>query len=123
MRTTLIAGLTASLIATAVAAATTTTPAWADPVSDVQELQQQVSDLHDNWDTLTPQQRSQRLAQLQSLVTTVDQETRDLPPDQKAAVEGPLIPATFELAQLFGKAHSSAGQPCVPFISPPPCGF
>jgi hypothetical protein len=92
-----LAGLVASAVWTAGAA-------HADPMSEVQELQQQISELHDNWDGLTPEQRNQRIAQLQRQVTTVDRDTRNLPPDQQLAVEGPLLSSALQLAELLHKA-------------------
>jgi hypothetical protein len=94
-----------------------------DPSSEVQELQRQISELHDSWDTLAPEQRNQRIAQLQQQVTTVDKDTKNLPPDQRASVEAPLFSSAAELADLLGKAQSSAPQPCVLFFGPPPCGI
>ena len=82
-----VAGLVASTLVTASAAQAEVTaqPALShfyplqptpspqpDARSEVQELARQVSDLHDSWDSLTPEQRNQRIAQLQQQVTTVD---------------------------------------------------
>ena len=111
-----VAGLVAGMLMTA-------SPAHADPSSEAQELQRQISELHDSWDSLTPDQRNQRIAQLQQQVTTVDREIQTLPPDQRAAVEAPLLPSTLELADLLRKAQASAPQPCVLFFGPPPCGI
>jgi hypothetical protein len=107
------AGLVASTLLTADAA-------HADPTSEVQELQGQVSELHDGWDNLTPEQRNQRIAQLQRQVTAVDRETQNLPPDQQLMVEGPLISTALQLADLLRKAQASQPQPCVLFVCPPP---
>ena len=98
-------------------------PSPSDPRSEVEELQRQISELHDSWDNLTPEQRNQRIAQLQQQVTTVDKDTQNLPPDQRAEVEAPLFSSAIELADLLGKAQSSAPQPCVLFFGPPPCGI
>ena len=98
-------------------------PSPSDPRAEVEELQRQISDLHDSWDNLTPEQRNQRTAQLQQQVTTVDKDTQNLPPDQRAGVEAPLFSSAIELADLLGKAQSSAPQPCVLFFGPPPCGI
>src|ERR1700754_3975790 len=57
-----------------------------DPTADVQELQRQISDLHDNWDGLAPEQRNSRIAELQRQVTTVDHEIHALPADQQPGV-------------------------------------
>ena len=98
-------------------------PSPSDPRSEVEELQRQISELHDSWDNLTPEQRNQRIAQLQQQVTTVDKDTQNLPPDQRAEVEAPLFSSAIELADLLGKAQSSAPQPCILFFGPPPCGI
>jgi hypothetical protein len=98
-------------------------PSPSDPRSEVQELQRQISELHDSWDSLSPEQRNQRIAHLQQQVTTVDKDTQNLPPDQRAEVEAPLLSSAVELADLLGKAQSSAPQPCVLFFGPPPCGI
>jgi hypothetical protein len=95
-----------------------------DARSEVQELGRQISDLHDSWDSLTPEQRNQRIAQLQQQVTTVDKDVRNLPPGQRGEVEAMLLPSAIELADLLGKAQSSAPQqPCILFFGPPPCGI
>lgn len=94
-----------------------------DPRSEVQELQRQISELHDGWDNLTPEQRNQRIAQLQQQVTMVDKDIQNLPPDQRAEVEAPLSSSAIELADLLRKAQSSAPQPCTLFFGPPPCGI
>jgi hypothetical protein len=98
-------------------------PSPSDPRAEVEELQRQISDLHDSWDNLTPEQRNQRIAQLQQQVTTVDKDTQNLPPDERADVEAPLFSSAIELADLLRKAQSSAPQPCVLFFGPPPCGI
>ncbi len=113
-----IAGLVASMLLTA-------TPARADvghlyplrpslslsPQGDADELRRQIADLDAGWDSLTPGQRNQRLAQLQQLVTQVDVETRNLPQDQKAPVEASLLPSILHLANLVRKAQGP-NQPC-----------
>jgi hypothetical protein len=86
---------------------------------EAQELRRQISELHDSWDSLTPAQRNQRMAQLQQQVTTVDQDTRNLPPDQKAAVNAVLLPSVVELADLLRKAQTPPTSPCIfPFCLP-----
>ena len=88
------------------------------PVSDADELRRQIADLDTSWDSLAPQQRNDRLAQLQQLVTNVDLETRNLPPDQKAPVEAVLLPSIIHLADLLRKAQGP-NQPCYfPFCLP-----
>lgn len=132
-----LAGLVASTLVTASAAQAEVTaqpaqshfyplqpPPSPDPAGEAQQLRQQISDLHDNWDGLTPEQRNQQIAQLQQQVTAVDRDTRNLPPDQKAAVEATLLPSALELADLLGKAQASnPNQPCILFAGPPPCGL
>lgn len=75
-----------------------------DPQSDAEELRRQISDLDASWDSLTPQQRNQRIAGLQRQVTQVDLETRNGPQDQKAQVDAILLPSLAQLAGLVGKA-------------------
>jgi peptidoglycan hydrolase CwlO-like protein len=123
-----VAGLVAGTLLTASAAQA---KVWAQPSSDpkanaeseIQELQRQISELHDSWDALTPDQRNQRINQLQLQVTTVDKDIKKLPEDQQAEVQAPLVPSALELADLLGKAQASAPQPCVIFFGPPPCGI
>lgn len=82
-----------------------------DPRSEVQDLRQQISDLDDSWDSLTPQQRQQRIAQLQQQVTVVDRDTRNLPPDQQPEVQAMLSMAIVKLVDLVMKAQPP-GSPC-----------
>ncbi len=86
-------------------------PGPTDPRAEVQELLSQTTDLHDNWDSLSPQDRNQRLNQLQHQATTVQNDIHNLPPDQQPEVEGMLWQAVTELAGLLGKAQSP-NQPC-----------
>ncbi|POX98749.1 hypothetical protein C3469_20000 [Mycobacterium kansasii] len=89
-----------------------------DPRSEVQELLQQISDLDDSWDSLTPQQRQQRVAQLQQQVTVVDRGTRNLPADQQPEVQAMLSMAVVKLVDLVMKAQPP-GSPCYfPFCLP-----
>jgi hypothetical protein len=60
-----------------------------------EELQREISDLDASWDSLTPEQRNQRIAQLQQQVTKVDLDSRNLPPDQKAQVDGDPVAVTY----------------------------
>jgi hypothetical protein len=87
-----------------------------DPRSEAQELVRQTSELHDSWDSLTPEQRNQQIAQLQQQITTLDRDVQNLPPDQRAGVEAMLLPALPELTDLLGKAWPGcAGAPiCLP---------
>ena len=82
-----------------------------DPRSEVQELLRQTTDLHDSWDNLTPDQRNQRLTQLQQQATTVDRDIQNLPADQRAEVQAMLWQAVAQLAELVMKAQSPS-QPC-----------
>jgi hypothetical protein len=86
-------------------------PTPSDPRSEVQELLRQTTELHDNWDSLSPDQRNQQLNQLQHQATTVQRDIQNLPPDQQPEVEGMLWQAVTELAGLLGKAQSP-NQPC-----------
>ena len=58
-------------------------PSLGDPMAEAQELQSQIADLDGAWDSLTPQQRNQRIAGLQQQVTKVDLDSRNLPQDQR----------------------------------------
>jgi hypothetical protein len=84
-----------------------------DPLSDAEELQRQISDLDASWDSITPQQRNQRIAGLQQQITQVDLETRNGPQDQKAQVDAILLPSLAHLASLVGKAQTPPTSPCV----------
>jgi invasion protein IalB len=97
--------------------------AQSDPWSEAHELVQQISELHNSWDSLTPAQRNQQIAQLQQQITAVDRDTKNLPADQRADVDAILLPSLPELTDLLGKAQSSGPQPCVLFVGPPPCGL
>ncbi|WP_142277036.1 hypothetical protein [Mycobacterium asiaticum] len=90
----------AVLVATALA---TAGPAQADPRSEVQELQQQTSELHASWDSLTPAQRQERLAQLNRQTSIVQNETQHLPPEQQPEIELRLGQVALELADLLRK--------------------
>src|SRR5208337_4276781 len=77
-----------------------------DPRSEVAELQRQVSELHDSWDSLTPEQRQQRLAQLQQQATRVSNDVQNLPPDQRPEVQLRLWQTMIQLVDLLRKAQS-----------------
>jgi len=103
-------------IALAALAATTLVtagPARADPQSDAEQLRRQVSDLDGSWDSLTPQQRNQRIAGLQQQITQVDLETRNGPRDQLAQVDAILLPSIIHLADLVGKAQTPPTSSCI----------
>jgi hypothetical protein len=72
-----------------------------DPVAAVQDFQGQIAELHDMWGSLSPDERSQRLKTLQQVAPLIDAETRNLPPGQQLQVEGMLLAATFQLADLL----------------------
>jgi hypothetical protein len=84
-----------------------------DPQSDAEELRREISELDASWDSLTPQQRNQRIAGLQQQVTQVDLETRNGPQDQKAQVDAILLPSLANLASLVGKAQTPPTSPCI----------
>jgi hypothetical protein len=89
-----------------------------DPNSEADELRRQISDLDASWDSLTPEQRNQRIARLQQQVTKVDLDSRNLPQDQKAQVDAILLPSLIHLADLLRKAQGP-NQPCYfPFCLP-----
>src|SRR5271154_4542436 len=101
-----LAGLVASTVATA-------SPAQASPQSDAEELRQHIAELDASWDSLTPQQRNQRIAGLQQQVTQVDLETRNGPRDQLAQVDGILLPSIIHLADLLRKVQTPPTSPCI----------
>ncbi len=86
-------------------------PSLGDPMAEAQELQSQIADLDGAWDSLTPQQRNQRIAGLQQQVTKVDLDSRNLPQDQKAQVDAILLPSLGHLTALLMKAQGP-NQPC-----------
>jgi hypothetical protein len=89
-----------------------------DPASEADELRRQISDLDASWDSLTPEQRNQRIAGLQQQVSKVDLDTRNLPQDQKAQVDAILLPSIVHLGDLLRKAQGP-NQPCYfPFCLP-----
>jgi hypothetical protein len=72
-----------------------------DPLVAVQDFQAHISDLHDNWDALSPDERSRRLKALQQEAPVVEAETRNLPAGQQLQVEGMLLSAMFQLTDLL----------------------
>jgi uncharacterized protein YukE len=90
----------AVLASTAVVTAST---AQADPRGEVQQLQQQTSELHASWDGLSPAQRQQRLNQLSQQATIVQNDVHALPPEQQPEVQLMLGQVTIELADLLRK--------------------
>jgi hypothetical protein len=127
-----VAGLVAGTLATASPAQAEAAPQPAlshfyplqpsfslDPQSDAEELRREISELDASWDSLTPQQRNQRIAGLQQQVTQVDLETRNGPQDQKAQVDAILLPSLINLASLVGKAQTPPTSSCIfPFCLP-----
>lgn len=89
------------------------------PQSEAEELRRQIAELDASWDSLTPDQRNQRIAQLQQQVTKVDLDSRNLPQDQKAQVDAILLPSLIHLADLLRKAQTPPTSPCIfPFCLP-----
>jgi hypothetical protein len=89
-----------------------------DPMAEADELRHQIEDLDASWDSLTPEQRNQRIAGLQQQITKVDLDTRNLPQDQKAGVDAILLPSIIHLGDLLRKAQGP-NQPCYfPFCLP-----
>jgi hypothetical protein len=82
-----------------------------DPMAEADDLQRQIADLDNSWDSLSPAERNQRIAGLQQLVTQVDMDSRNLPQDQKAGVDAILLPSLGHLAALVMKAQGP-NQPC-----------
>lgn len=72
-----------------------------DPLVAVQDFQAHIADLHDNWDTLSPDERNRRLKALQQEAPVIEAETRNLPPGQQLQVEGMLLSAMFQLTDLL----------------------
>jgi hypothetical protein len=88
-------------------------PVQSDPFSEAEELRRQIGDLDASWESLTKEQRNQRIAGLQQQVTKVDLDSRNLPQDQKAAVDAILLPSLIHLADLLGKVQTPPTSPCV----------
>ncbi|OBA81436.1 hypothetical protein A9W99_02100 [Mycobacterium sp. 1164966.3] len=84
-----------------------------DPKSEVQELLRQISELDDQWDSLSPAERNQRIAGLQQQVTVVDRDTRNLPPEQQPEVEAMLGVAVVRLADILRKEQTPPTSPCI----------
>jgi hypothetical protein len=74
-----------------------------DPRAEVEQLQQQTSELHAAWDSLSPAQRQQQLAQLQRQAVVVQNDVQNLPPDQRPEVQARLGVVTLELADILRK--------------------
>ena len=123
-RTTAIAGLVAMMLMTAGPAHAEVGPQPAvshfyplqpsfsqSPQSEADEIRRQIADLDGSWNSLSPQDRNQRLTQLQQLLTNLDFETRDMPQDQKAGVDVILLPSLVNLANLVRKSQGP-NQPC-----------
>jgi hypothetical protein len=72
-----------------------------DPVVAVQNFQGQIAELHDLWATLTPDERNQRIKVLQQVAPLIEAETANLSPGQQLQVQGMLLGATFQLADLL----------------------
>jgi hypothetical protein len=88
-------------------------PVQSDPFSEAEELRRQIEDLDASWDGLTKEQRNQRIAGLQQQVTKVDLDSRNLPQDQKAAVDAILLPSLVHLADLLRKVQTPPTSPCI----------
>jgi len=84
-----------------------------DPKSEVQELLRQISELDDSWDSLTPAQRNERIAGLQHQVTRVQNEVRNLPPEQRPEVQASLGLAIVRLADVLRKEQTPPTTPCI----------
>lgn len=90
-----------------------------DPKADVQELLRQISELDDQWESLSPAERNQRIAGLQQQVEIVDRETRNLPPAQRPEIEAMLGVAIVRLADILRKEQTPPTSPCIfPFCLP-----
>jgi hypothetical protein len=76
------------------------------PQSDAEDVRRQISDLDAAWDSLTPAQRNDRFTQIQQSLTKLDFETQNMPQNQKAGVDGILLPSLMNLASLYRKAKA-----------------
>jgi hypothetical protein len=88
-------------------------PPPSDPRAEVQELLNQVSELDDNYESLTPAERNQRIAGLQRQVTIVQNDVNNLPPDQQPEVQGMLGLAVIKLADILRKQQTPPTSPCI----------
>ena len=88
-------------------------PVQSDPFSEAEELRRQIADLDASWDSLTPQQRNQRIAGVQQQVTKGDLDSRNLPQDQKAGVDAILLQSLVHLADLLRKVQTPPTSPCI----------
>jgi hypothetical protein len=77
-----------------------------EPQSDAEEVRREIADLDAVWDSLTPAERNQRLAQIQPQLTNLDFETRNMPQDQTPGVD--LIPLP-SLVNLGRAAREGSG--------------
>src|SRR5262249_15657644 len=90
-----------------------------DPTSEAEQLRRQISELDASGASLTSEQRNQRIAQVQQQVTMVDKDSRNLPPNQKAAVDAIPLPSLIQLSELLRKAQTPPQGPCIfPFCLP-----
>jgi hypothetical protein len=80
------------------------------PQSDAEDVRRQITDLDAAWDSLTPAERNQRFTQIQQSLTNLDFETRNMPQDQKAGVDGILLPSLINLGSLYRKARAVPSQ-------------
>ncbi|CNJ57741.1 Uncharacterised protein [Mycobacterium tuberculosis] len=76
------------------------------PQSDAEDVRRQIADLDAAWDSLSPAQRNQRFTQIQQSLTKLDFETQNVPQEQKAGVDGILLPSLVNLANLYRKARA-----------------
>lgn len=89
-----------------------------DAAAEVEELHRQVTALHDNWDSLTREQRQQQLAQLQARATRLSNDVGNLPPDQRAQAQVALWQTVIELADLLRKMQPPNQLCRLPFCLP-----
>ncbi len=77
------------------------------PQSDAEEVRREIADLDAAWDSLSQQERNQRFTQIQQGLTKLDFETRNMPQDQKAGVDGILLPSLISLANMYRKIRTA----------------
>ncbi|WP_156688253.1 hypothetical protein [Mycobacterium sp. Marseille-P9652] len=76
-----------------------------DARSEIQDLLAQISDLDNNWESLTQAQRQQRFTQLQQQAAIAQQDSQNVPPGQQPEVLGMLGLAIARLLDVGRKVR------------------